>query len=292
MSAATTLSIRRLNPSLGVQVTGVDLADPTFKADGTNLFGEIQQAWLDSGGVMVIRDQTLEPEDQLAFSRRFGELDPLEGATVEPYLHPDHPEIYRVSNKVKDGVKLGRQRAGVYWHSDNYHKERAAKASLLYGIEIPPYGGDTMFSNMTVAYEALSETFRRTIDGLRCIHDFEKAKSGSFKNETVTDLHLTTTPPISHPLVRTHPETGRKCLYLNAGVVTGIEGMDPEESASILDFLYRHCVRPEFIYRHQWREKDLLIWDNRCTMHYAVADYDGVGERYMHRTTVFGDRPV
>lgn len=283
-----TLSARRLNPVIGIEVSGLQVTRDL----GDNLFGELYQAWLESGGLLVLRDQELEPEDQIAFSRRFGELDPLKGQTVEPYLLPGHPEIYRVSNKVKDGEKLGRQRAGTYWHSDNSHKERAAKASLLYGIEVPEYGGDTMFAGMARAWDELSPTYQRMLDGLRCIHDFEKAKSGSFRNEQVTDRHLSTTPPVSHPLVRTHPETGRKCLFLNAGVVTHIEGMSVEESQSILDYLYRHCTRPEFVYRHQWRPKDLLVWDNRAAMHYAVADYDGVGDRYMHRTTVFGDRPV
>jgi taurine dioxygenase len=280
--------MRRLNPVIGIEISGVQVTRDL----GDNAFGELYQAWLDSGGLLVLRDQTLEPEDQIAFSQRFGELDPLKGQTVEPYLLPGHPEIYRVSNKVKDGQKLGRQRAGTYWHSDNSHKERAAKCSLLYGIEIPEYGGDTQFAGMAKAYDELSPTYRTMIEGLRCVHDFEKAKSGSFKNETVTDGHLQATPPVSHPLVRTHPETGRKCLFLNAGVVTHIEGMSVEESQPILDYLYKHCTRPEFVYRHQWRQGDLLVWDNRSAMHYAVADYDGVGDRYMHRTTVFGDRPV
>ena len=282
------LNLRRLSPVIGIEASGVQATRDL----GDNAFGELYQAWLDSGGLLVLRDQDLTPEDQIAFSRRFGELDPLTGQTVEPYLLPGHPEIYRVSNKVQDGRKLGRQRAGTYWHSDNSHKERAAKASLLYGIEIPPYGGDTLFAGMAAAWRALSPTMQGMLDGLRCVHDFEKAKSGSFKNEDVTDRHLNTTPPIDHPLARTHPETGEKCLFLNAGVVTHIQGMTVEESAPILDFLYRHCTRPEFVYRHQWRTRDLLVWDNRSAMHYAVADYDGIGDRYMHRTTVFGDRPV
>lgn len=283
-----TLSIQRIHPIVGAEVSGVSV--------GANLsdaaFQRMYQAWLDGGGLLIIRDQTLTPEEHIAFSRRFGELDPLEGQTVVPYRLPGYPEIYRVSNKVKDGVKQGRQRAGTYWHSDNSHKEYAAKASLLHGIEIPAYGGDTLFASMAAAYLALSDTMKHLLGGLRCIHDFEKAKSGSFKNETVTDSHLNTTPPVSHPLVRTHPETGVKCLYLNAGVITHIEGMTTEESAPLLDFLYTHCARPEFVYRHSWRQGDLLVWDNRCLMHYAVADYDGVGDRYMHRTTVWGDRPI
>lgn len=282
------LSLNRLSPVVGIEATGIQVTQDL----GDNAFKTLYDAWLESGGLLVLRDQQLTPEDHIAFSRRFGELDPLEGQTVAPYMLPGYPEIYRVSNKVKDGVKQGRQRAGTYWHSDNSHKERAAKASLLYGIEIPPYGGDTLFAGMTAAYDALSPAMQAMLDGLRCVHDFEKAKTGSFKNETVTESHLRTTPPISHPLVRTHPETGRKCLFLNAGVITHIEGMTVEESQPLLDFLYAHCTRPEFVYRHRWQQRDLLVWDNRCAMHYAVADYDGVGDRYMHRTTVFGDRPV
>ncbi len=283
-----TLNLRRLNPVIGIEASGVqatpDLSDDTFAS--------LYRAWLESGGLLVMRDQHLTPDDQIAFSRRFGELDPLTGQTVEPYLLPGHPEIYRVSNKVADGKQLGRQRAGTYWHSDNSHKERAAKASLLYGIEVPEYGGDTLFAGMAAAWQALSPTLRDILKDLRCVHDFEKAKSGSFKNETVTDRHMNTTPAIDHPLVRTHPETGAKCLFLNAGVVTHFVGMTAEESAPLLEYLYRHCTRAELVYRHRWQVNDLLIWDNRAAMHYAVADYDGVGDRYMHRTTVFGDRPV
>lgn len=282
------LSIQRIHPVIATEVSGVSVG----KELTDDAFQRMYRAWLDGGGLLVIRDQDIDPEEHIAFSRRFGELDPLEGQTVVPYRLPGHPEIYRVSNKVKDGVKQGRQRAGTYWHSDNSHKEYAAKASLLHGIEIPPYGGDTLFADMAAAHAALSPGMQRLLAGLRCIHDFEKAKSGSFKNETVTDTHLNTTPAISHPLVRTHPETGAKCLYLNAGVVTHIEGMTAEESAPLLEFLYAHCTRPEFVYRHRWRTNDLLVWDNRRLMHYAVADYDGLGDRYMHRTTVWGDRPV
>ncbi len=271
-------TVNRLSPVLGAEVRGIDLAQPV--AD--NLLGDIRRAWLEAGGVLVFRDQHLSPEQHIAFSRRFG---PLEKHVLATYLLPGHPEIYRVSNKVKDGAPQGREKAGTYWHSDLSYMRPAALASLLYAIEIPPYGGDTLFCSLTAAWDALSDPMKSMIEGLAAMHDFGYASKGVFKGERANQAQLDTTPAVSHPVVATHPETGQKVLFVNPGFTSHITGLHADESRAVLEFLFRHMTGPEFIYRHRWQVGDLVMWDNRCTMHYAVADYDDVGERYMHRTT-------
>jgi taurine dioxygenase len=275
----------------GAEVTGIDVSTDLSDED----FAALKQAWLDHNGILVIRGQALTPEQQLSFSRRFGplfgEAEPLQD-TVKKYLMPGHPGIYRVSNKVEDGKPLGRARAGTYWHSDVSFRERPAMASILYAIEIPPVGGDTLFANMTAAYEGLSAAFRWKLEGLRAVHDFAVAAGMSYAPEVLERQDFDGQNRFIHPLVITHPETGRKALFVNPGFTAQLEGFALVESRALLAFLYQHATRPEFVYRHRWRQHDLLIWDNRCLMHYAIADYEGKGDRYMHRTTVIAQRPT
>ncbi len=272
-------TVNRLSPVLGAEVRGIDLSQPV--AD--DLLGDIRRAWLEAGGILVFRDQHLEPEQHIAFSRRFG---PLQKHVLATYLLPGHPEIYRVSNKVEDGVPQGREKAGTYWHSDLSYMRPTALASLLYAIEIPPYGGDTLFCSLTAAWDALSDPMKTMIEGLIAVHDFGYASKGVFKREQANQAQFDAVPAVSHPVVVTHPETGLKGLFVNPGFTSHITGMHAGESRAVLEFLFQHMTGPEFIYRHRWQVGDLVMWDNRCTMHYAVADYDDVGERYMHRTTV------
>lgn len=275
----TDFTVNPLSPVLGAEMIGADLA-----ADlDDDSFAAIRDAWLEADGIMVFRDQELTPDDHIAFSRRLG---PLEKHVLETYLLPGYPEIYRVSNKVKDGVPQGREKAGTYWHSDLSYMNPPALASLLYGLEVPPSGGDTMFCSLYAAYDALSDTMKSILEGLAAVHDFGFASRGVFRAEQATQSQLDATPAVEHPVVRSHPETGRKVLFVNPGFTSHIVGMHPAESRALLEFLFAHATQPEFIYRHRWRKNDLVMWDNRCTMHYAVADYDGVGKRYMHRTTV------
>ncbi|MFO1350532.1 MAG: TauD/TfdA family dioxygenase [Gammaproteobacteria bacterium] len=282
-------TINRLCPALGTELIGFDAARPMTDAE----FAELRQCWLANDGVLVLRDQHLTPEQHIEFSRRFGELfgdrEPLQD-TVTKYLLPGHPQIFRVSNKVVGGEPQGRQRAGNYWHSDVSFRARPAMASLLYGIEIPPLGGDTLFCNMFLAYEALSESLQGFLGGLRARHDFAVNTTQGFANEVIQRQDLDGRNASEHPVVRIHAETGRKCLFVNPGNTSHIVGLKPKESALLLNFLYQHCVQPEFIYRHRWKPRDLLIWDNRSTMHYAIVDYQD--DRYLHRTTVIGERPM
>ncbi len=287
-----TFSVKPLTPRFAAEIVGLDASRPL--AD--EVFAMVRQAWLEAGGLLVLRDQRLSTDQHIAFSRRFG---PLFGApgetplqrTVSRYIHPDHPEIYRVSNKLKDGEPMGRARAGTYWHSDVSFKERPAAASILHAIEIPSIGGDTLFADMSRAYEALSETMKAALEPLRAVHDFAQTAATQFAKPIVVEDDLKGDNRSVHPVVRTHPETGRRSLYVNPGMTTHLDGFAAPESKAILDFLFAHATRPEFVYRHRWQRGDVVIWDNRSLMHYAVADY-GEEPRYMERTTVIGERPA
>lgn len=282
-------TVNRLCPALGAEVTGVDAAQIV----GDNQFGQLRQALNEADGVLVLRDQALTPEEHVVFSRNFG---PLFGEaehlqdTVKPYLHPDFPQIYRVSNKVVEGKAQGRQRAGTYWHSDVSFRKKPAMVSILHGIDVPPLGGDTIFTNMAMAYEALSEPMKAMIAPLRAVHHFAGASNAAWAHEKVESHDLDGANIAEHPVVRVHPDTGAKSLFVNPGNTANLVGFSPEESRALLDFLYEHAIRPEFQYRHRWSPRDLVIWDNRNTLHYAIADY--TADRYMHRTTVIGEEPL
>ena len=285
-------TVNPLSPVLGAEITGLDIAQPM----GENLAKDIRQSWLDAGGLLVIRDQTLTTEQHIQFSRHFG---PLFGApgetplqeTVSRYLHPDHPEIYRVSNRVENGKPKGRAGAGTYWHSDVSFKQRPASASIMHAIEIPDIGGDTLFCNMTAAYEALSGAMKEMLAPLHAHHDFAQTAATQFAKPVVIEEDLKGDNRAIHPVVRTHGYTGRKSLYVNPGMTTGLDNFDDEESAVLLGFLFDHATQPEFTFRHHYRQGDVVMWDNRSLMHYAINDY-GDQPRYMERTTSIGEKPA
>ena len=284
------MRVSRLSPALGAEITGVHLDRPL----DDDAFDELHEAWMDADGLLVIRGQhDLGPEAHLAFSRRFGplfgEAEPLQD-TVKQYLHPDHPGIYRVSNKVERGQVLGRARAGDYWHSDVSFRERPAMASILHGIEIPPVGGDTQFASMFRAFEALSEPMQALLDGLHAVHDFAVRASASYSADVVRREDFDGRNRALHPVVIRHPVSGRRALFVNPGFTAALQGFAGDESAALLDFLYRHCTRAEFVYRHRWQPGDVVVWDNRCVIHRAVTDY--TADRYMQRTTVIAERPT
>lgn len=282
-------TVRRISPACGAEVRGLDLAQPI----GDNLFQQLRQAWLDAEGVLVLRDQKITPEQHIAFSRQFGELSVSKpGAMLADYYLPGHPEIYRVSNKKIDGVPQGREDAGTYWHSDGSWQNQPPMASLLLALELPPVGGNTMFADMYRAYETLSEPMKRIVDNAQAVHDRAAAASTSYGKEFSRQSDELASQRATHPVVLTHPESGRKALFVNRGFTSHLVGFKPAESEAILGFLFEHSTAPEIVYRHQWSPHDLVIWDNRCVMHYAVSDYKAEGTRYMHRTTVKGSRPL
>ena len=286
----TQFHIQKLCPILGAEVYGIDLSNSI--ADET--FASLYEAWLDNDGLLVFKNQCLTPDQQVAFSRRFG---PLFGEadqfqeTVLKYLLPGQPAIFRVSNKLKDGEPQGRPKAGNYWHSDVSFRAKPAQASLLYAIELPASGGDTLFVNMYAAYSELSSGMKDMIGNLRAIHDFAvaAANSGTYTADQLLQSDFDGQNRYIHPVVITHPETKRQALYVNPGFTAAIDGFASAESESLLNMLYNHALRHEFIYRHRWKAGDLTVWDNRSLMHYAVVDYED--SRYLHRTTVIADTP-
>ena len=274
--------INPLSPTLGAEVVGLDLNEPL----SDTVFLEIERAWQDANGVLVFRGQDLAPEAQIAFSRRLGDL---EVHVAKRYLLPGHPEIYRVSTKQDaNGKAMGNPESGRYWHSDLSYLDPPAKASLLYALEVPPIGGDTMFTNMAAAHDALSEPVRTMLNGLMAVHDYSYVRR-MFSPGFGRSADPNQVPPVRHPVVRPHSDTGRKTLFVNPGFTTHIDGLTRQESEAILSFLFDHATRPEFIYRHNWSVGDAVLWDNRSTMHHAVHDfYETGGIRHMHRTTVMG----
>ena len=282
------VSIRPLSAACGAAITGIDLTRPLEP----KTIAQIHEA-LGTYGCLLFRDANLDPDQHVAFSRQFG---PLESHVVGEFNLPGHPEIFVVSNVREEGRLKGAVYAGQYWHSDLSYMEKPSLGSLLLCHEMPDIGGDTMWANMYLAYETLSSPMKRLLDELEAIHDYSHAYDTYFaktkERPPLTREQRAKTPPVRHPAVRTHPVTRRKALYVNPGFTVGFVDMPDEESRPILDFLFRHATRPEFIYRHKWRVHDLIFWDNRCTMHYALSDYDFSVRRHMHRTTIAGDVPV
>jgi taurine dioxygenase len=279
------LELRRLGAALGVEARGIDLREPLD--EGT--FAELRRAWL-ANGVLVIRDQRLTPEAHIAFTRRWGGL---EAHVLEGFALPGHPEIFVVSNVKEGGKPRGAIYAGQYWHTDLSYTRVPSKGSLLYATAIPAIGGDTMFANMYRAFETLSPTLQGILEGLKAVHDYSLAYERFFSKvpdrPPLTPEQKAKVPPVEHRAVIVHPETGRKVLFVNPGFTRRFVGMTEDESRPLLDFLGAHATRPEFVYRHVWRQGDLVFWDNRCTMHNAVMDYDMTEARHMLRTTLAGD---
>jgi taurine dioxygenase len=269
-------SFNRLSSVLGAEVLGADLSKPL--AD--EKFNELRQAWLDADGVLIIRGQDLSPDQLIAFCGRFGEL--VTQFADPDYQLPDHPEIYRVSNKKQGGKPLGRAKVYPFWHSTLSYKRRPAMASFLHAIELPEVAGDTMFANMYAAYDSLSPTMRGMISDLSAVHDVANASHGATVANGADEA-------VEHPVVQTHPETGRKALYVNFGFTSHLVGLEPSEGTALLGFLNRHSTRPENVYRHRWLVGDLVVWDNRCTLHNTLPDEAGTGARYMHRATALCD---
>jgi taurine dioxygenase len=279
--------VKPLAPVMGAEILDLDLS----QALDTATFETIHQALLDHL-VIVFRDQRLSPAQHVAFSQRFGDL--MVHVKAE-YLLPGQPEVLVLSNKKhSDGRPMGFEDAGRYWHSDMSYVEEPPLGSLLHAIEIPPENGDTLYCNMYMAYEALPEATKRRIEGLQASHSYlasfeGKTKSG-YARDTLTDEQKAQLSEVTHPVVRIHPKTGRKALYVNPGFTVRLEGLPEDEAATLLDELLTQVSKPAFQFRHVWQPHDLVFWDNRCTMHHATP-YDTQFTRHMHRTTVKGDRP-
>jgi taurine dioxygenase len=273
--------------ALAGEVRGVDL-----RGIDDSAFAAIHRAWLDHL-VLLFRGQDMDDDDLIAFSRRFGELDLAPIQENGRRFVEGHPEIYVVSNVIENGVAIGSLGAGeAVWHTDMSYLEDPPKASMLYAIEVPPAGGSTGFTNMYRAYEELPEALKRRIAGRRLKHD-GTYNSGGYVREgiTATDDPVAS-PGTCHPIVCAHPETGRRCLYLGRRRNAYIEGLPLAESEALLDDLWRHATREELSWYNAWRVGDLVLWDNRCTMH-RRDPFDAASRRIMHRTQMKGQsRPA
>ena len=281
------IDVKPIAGALGAEIDGLDLGQPL----DDETFGAVRQAFLDHQ-VIFLRDQTFTPESQIAFARRFGALD------IHRFAEglPDHPEVLPVVKEASDRSS----NFGGMWHSDVTFYEEPVLGSVLYAIETPPYGGDTMFANMYLAYETLSDGMKGMLEGLTALHSasrsygrtgwtYRRYASGnqSLKLRSGVDAEKM----VEHPVIRTHPETGRRSLFVNRSNTHCFNGWTEEESEPLLQYLYAHSERPEFTCRFRWQDKSVAFWDNRCVMHRALNDYHGF-RREMHRVTISGDRPV
>jgi taurine dioxygenase len=275
VTLATDLSVHPLSPTIGAEIGGIDLSVPL----APEVVAGVRQA-LNTHHVIFFRDQSLTPEQQADFGRQFGEV--TEAHPVLPSI-AESPEVLAIDGKV--------DRAS-WWHTDVTFLETPVMGSILYMLEAPEVGGDTMWASMQDAYDGLAPVVRTMCDGLIAIHhdpwfaaDVD-ARGGYEWDGTWREKLF----PALHPVVRTHPETGRNGLFVNGQFTQSLLGLSKNESNSILEMLYRHCVQPEFTCRFRWKPGSVAFWDNRATQHYALDDY-GNAARYAHRITLRGDRP-
>ena len=277
--------------ALGAEIRGIDLSKPL----DDKTFDEIVAAFHEHE-VVYFRDQKLTPEQHVAFSRRFGEL---EHHVRADRCRPGYPELFVVSNVIENGKPIGSQDAGLFWHSDLCYMAEPSRGSIFYAREVPVGDdgeplGDTLFASATAAYDALPESTKRRVDGLKAVNSYEKGyyrDRNSGPRPPLTEEQKRKTPDMPHPVARTHPFTGRKCLFVNEGYTSRIEGMDGPGGEALLNELLRHATQERFIYRHKWRVGDLLIWDNCSTQHLAIPNYKLPKRRLMERATVKGSRP-
>lgn len=283
---ANTFEIRPLDAPLGAEVIGLDLSQPLSDTD----FARIHRAHLDYH-VVVFRDQQITPAQQIAFSRRFG---PLQIHVLHQFQLPGHPEVLVVSNVVENGKPIGLGDAGHFWHSDLSYKEKPSLGSLLHARELPAEGGDTLFANMHLAWDTLPAALRRAVDGLQAEHTYlaryAELQQRSPWRPNLSPEQIAQVKPVLQPVVRTHPETGRKAIFVSEHFTTRIVGLPEDESRDLLDQLFAHSVKPAHLYRHQWQPHDLVFWDNRSLLHLAAGCPPEM-RRVMYRTTIEGDVP-
>lgn len=279
------LELRPLTDHIGMEVLNVDATQPIDP--GT--FAALRDA-LNAHSVLLLRNQPVSEAQHVAFAREFGEL---QVHVLNQYLTTPFPELYVLSNVKQDGKPIGNHKEGWNWHSDWSYYEVPCFGSVLHAVEVPPVGADTLFSSMFAAYDALDEDTKRLIHPLSAVHSYSTYYAKAFADrEPLSTEQKAATPDVVHPLVRRHQETGRPSLFVGQDIVKEIVGLSPEESEALLARLNAHAISEAFTYRHKWQAHDLLIWDNRCTMHRATPYDDVAYRRVMHRATVKGsERP-
>jgi taurine dioxygenase len=270
-----------LSHALGAEIRGLDLASGLDDA----VVDAIQAVW-NENHILLFRGQKLTPAEHIAFSRRFGALDRHD--STPHYRMPDYPELLQISTRKVDGKPSETRNVGRNWHSDYSYTDRPAAASMLYCVEKPPIGGDTMFCNMVRAYETLSDKMKSLVDTLEAVYDIGLVAGINERDPQKTADVRRLNPPIAHPAVRVHPLSGKKALYVSERA-SHFHGMTQAESRPLIQFLCAHATSPENVYRHRWQVNDLILWDNRTTMHMALADFDQAAPRHMLRTTLLGE---
>lgn len=282
MTTANAITTRPLMQGFGVEIEGFDIATADEEA-----LDQVAMH-LHRSGAVLLRNQQINQQQQLNFTRRFGS--PAENAFPE-WCDPDYPEVYIISNRVENGRPIGDASAGLNWHNDlNYHKQPAL-CTMLYALEVPEEGSDTLLADVCAAWSALPPEQQRRIDGLIAQHSF--AKLTGDRGRTLTDKHKADLPDVFHPLVRTHPYDGRKALWVSAPrVIRGIVGMPEDEAMQLIAELIEFVTQERFVYRHKWQVGDVLVWDNRCTLHRGTPFDTSKYIRYVRRTWVRGETPM
>jgi taurine dioxygenase len=284
MDAITEVKHRPLKPGFGAEILDVDIK----RADDATIDGVV--AAFQAHGAILLRDQSLEPADLMRFIERFGE--PENHTLVENTL-PGFPKIYVLSNRVVDGKPIGAHNDGIGWHTDYSYKAEPVMSTMLYAVEVPPVGSDTLLADLCQAWNALPPERQSELDGKMVHHSWQHFMATREFNrmENPSEELKRDNPDVFHPLVRTHPSDGRKALFVSTGTVKGVVGMPNPEGLELMDELIEFSTQEEFIFRHKWRVGDVLMWDNRCTLHTGTLYDDTKYFRVMHRLWVKGDKP-
>ena len=278
--------IRTLGSALGAEVLGLDLTVALSDED----FARLHRAHLEHH-VLVFRDQRITPAQQVAFSSRWG---PLQRHVLHQFALPEQPEVLIVSNILKDDKPIGLGDAGVFWHSDLSYKDKPSLGSFLHAQELPRDGGDTLFANQHQAWDELPAELARAVQGRKAEHSYLKVY-GELQRRSpwrpdLSPAQIAAVPPVAQPIVRTHPETGRKALFVSEHFTTRVVGLPDEESEALLQALFAHSTQERYVYRHRWLPGDMVFWDNRSVLHLA-AGCPADQRRRLYRTTIEGDVP-
>jgi taurine dioxygenase len=281
---AAALRTRPLKPGFGAEILDMDLA----RADGADLARVVET--FHRHGAILVRGQSLAPADLVRFASAFGEL---EGHTLKEHTLPGFPEIYILSNRVVEGRPIGAHNDGIGWHTDYSYKAEPVMATMLYAVEVPPEGSDTLLADQCAAWDALTPERQAALEGLMLHHSYQHFMATRDFGERLilSEAQRAENPDVFHPLIRTHPADGRKAIWVSTGTVTEIVGMPPEAGLALIDELVAFVTQDRFVFRHQWRVGDILMWDNRCTLHTGTLYDDTKHFRLMHRLWVKGDRP-
>jgi len=278
-------AVKPLHPALGCEITGITLQQAVSPA----LFAKVYEAFLDYQ-LILFRDVDLPAATQVAFARNFGEVQVH--VLSDQYGYKDHPEIYMLSNLDKDGNPSGKHpdKGTLYWHTDGSWRERTGQATMMYSEIVPEEGGETEFADMYSAYDALPAAMKAAIEGRRAVHNLDFSRTRRHGEDLLTTKQKAEVPPIAHPIVRTHPDTGRKAIFLGDHAES-VEGMDYDTGRALIEEINAMITPPACVYSHRWSPRECIVWDNRCTLHRATGFDEARLKRVMRRCTIVGDQP-